>query len=93
MNTYTNNNVNDPHDFKEQVKIKYEVTKAIVGRFPNETATLTHLLSKAEPASNWDSYCAVPIAGHLEWETRANSLSQTMIDIMNSKNAIAKKDL
>ena len=48
LNTYTTNNPNDPHGFKEQVKIKFEATKAIVGRFPNGTAALTHLLSKAE---------------------------------------------
>ena len=63
LNTYTNNDVNDPHGFKEQVKIRYKATKAIVGRFPNGTATLTHLLSKAEPALDWDGYCALPIEG------------------------------
>ena len=29
MNNYTNNEPNNPHGFKEQVKIKYEATKAI----------------------------------------------------------------
>ena len=48
LNTYTNNDPNDPHGFKEQVKIKFETTKAIVGRFPNGTAALMHLLSNAE---------------------------------------------
>ena len=49
LNTYTNNDTNDPHGFKEQIKIKYKATKAIVRRFPNGTATLPHLLSKAKP--------------------------------------------
>ena len=31
MNNYNNNEPNDPHGFKEQVKIKYEATKAIAG--------------------------------------------------------------
>ena len=54
LNTYTNNDTYDPNGFKEQVKIKYEATKAIVGRFPNGTATLMHLLSNAEPnALDW----------------------------------------
>ena len=47
LNSYTNNDSNDPHRFKQQVKIKFKATKAIVGRFPNGTAALTHLLSKA----------------------------------------------
>ena len=40
MNNYTNNEPYDPHGFKEQVKIKYEATKAVAGKFPNGTATL-----------------------------------------------------
>ena len=55
LNTYTNNNPNDPHGFKEQVKIKFESTKAIVRRFPNGTAALTHLLSKAETPLDQDA--------------------------------------
>ena len=49
LNTFTNNDPQDPHGFKEEVKIKFEATKTIVGRFPNGTTALTHLLSKAEP--------------------------------------------
>ena len=93
LNTYTNNKVNDHHGFKEQVKIKFEATKAIVGRFPNGTTTLMHLLSKAESALDLDVDCALPAAGRLEWETRADALNQAIIFTMNSKNEIAKKDL
>ena len=94
MNNYTNNEVHDPNGLKEQVKIKYEATKAIVRRFPNGTATLMHLLSSAEPdALDWDGYCALPAETRLVWETRANALNQAMIFIMNSKNEITKKDL
>ena len=60
LNTFTNNDPQDPHGFKEQVKIKFEATKAIVGKFPNRTAALAHLLSKAEPPLNWDGCCALP---------------------------------
>ena len=31
LNTFTNNDPQDSHGFKEQVKIKFEATKAIVG--------------------------------------------------------------
>ena len=94
LNTYTNNEVHNPNGFKEQVKIKYEATKAIVGRFPNGTATLMHLLSSAEPnALDWDGYYALPAEARLVWERRADALTQGMIFIMNSKNEIAKKDL
>ena len=51
-----------------------------------------HLLSNGEPALDWDSYCALPAEGRLEWERRADALTQGMFFIMNSKNEIAKKD-
>ena len=80
--------------FKEQVKIKYEATKVIVGRFPNGTATLMHLLlSNAEKPLDWDAYCALPVEEQLAQEQRADALNPSMIYLMNSKNEIAKKDL
>ena len=60
MNNYTNNEPNDPHGFKEQVKIKYEATKAKARKFQNGTATLMELLSRAQPAAlDWAGYCAL----------------------------------
>ena len=93
LNTYTNNDPQDPHGFKEQVMIKYKATKAIVRKFPNGTTALTHLLSKAEPLLDWDGYCALPEENRLVWEKRADALNQAMIYVMNSKNKTAKKDL
>ena len=52
-----------------------------------------HLLSNNEPALDWDGYCALPAETRLVWETTANTLTQGMIFIMNSKNEITKKDL
>ena len=60
LNTYTNNKPQDLHDYKEQVKIKYEATKAIVGKFSNETAALMELLNKAPVPLDWAGYCALP---------------------------------
>ena len=47
MNNYSNNEPHDPHGFKEQVKIKYEGTKAIAKKIPNGTVALMELLSNA----------------------------------------------
>ena len=61
MNNYTNNEPYDPHGFKEQVRIKYETTKRIAGKFPNGTAALMELLSNAHLAAlDWTKYCALP---------------------------------
>ena len=63
LDTYTNNESYDSHGFKEQVKIKYEATKAIAEKSPNGTAVLMELLKNAQPAAlDWDAYCALPEA-------------------------------
>ena len=93
LNTYTNNEPKDPHGYKEEVKIKYKVTKAIIGKFPNGTAALMELLSKALVPLDWDGYFALPEEDQLVWEARADALNQAMLYLMNSKNKNAKKDL
>ena len=93
MNTYTNNDPQDPHGYKEQVKIKYKATKAIVGKFPNGTAALMELLSNALAPLEWTGYYALLEADQLVWELRADALNQSMLYLMNSNNENAKKDL
>ena len=69
MNNYTNNEPYNPHGFKEQVKIKYEATKAVAGKFPNGTAALMELLSRAQPAAlDWATYCTLTPDQQLVWE-------------------------
>ena len=59
LNIYTKNVPQDPHGYKKQVKIKYEATKAIVGKFPNGIAALMELLSNALIPLDWAGYCAL----------------------------------
>ena len=69
LNTYTNNNPQDPHGLKKQVKIEYEATKGLAGTFPNGTASLMELLNNAQPAAlYWTAYCDFPEANQLVWE-------------------------
>ena len=70
MNNYTNNEPYNPHSFKEQIKIKYEDTKAISRKFPNRIAALMELLTNAQPALDWDAYCALTADQQLVWELR-----------------------
>ena len=94
MNNYTNNEPYNTHGFKEQVKIKFEATKAIVRRFPNGTAALVELPSNAQPSAlDWAAYYTLPADKQLVWERRANELNQAILFLMNSKNETAKKDL
>ena len=47
MNKFNNAKPNDPHGFKEELKIKYDALLAFVGKFPNGTGPMLELL-KAE---------------------------------------------
>jgi len=52
MNNYSNNKPHDPHDFREEVKIKYDVINAMIGTFPNGTGAMVDLLGAAVPAQD-----------------------------------------
>ena len=69
MNNYSNNKPHDPHVFnhvfKEEVKIKYSVVKAVPGRFPNGTAAMMALLKVEAVPLTWADYCAMPPADQL----------------------------
>ena len=58
INNYSNNKPHDPHSFKEEVKIKHDAVKAVVGRFRNGTATIMALLKVK--ALTWVDYCVMP---------------------------------
>ena len=44
LNNFSNDKPNDPHGFKEELKIKYDVVLAIVGKLPNGTGPILDLL-------------------------------------------------
>ena len=51
LNNFSKAKPNDPHGFKEELKIKYDAVLAVVGKFPNGTGPMLELL-KAE-ATPW----------------------------------------
>ena len=58
LHNYTNSKPNNPHRFKEELKIKYESTLAIVGKFPNRTGVMEQLL-KVDGNKTWIDYWAM----------------------------------
>ena len=78
MNNYSNNKPHDPHSFKVKVKIKYDVIKAVAGRFPNRTAVMIEFLAAAPPPIDWAGYCRLTSPKQLVWEERSNNLNKAM---------------
>ena len=93
MNNYNNNKPHDPHSFKDEVKIKYNAVKAVVGKFSNGTGAMVELLGAAVPVLSWVDYCAMPPVNQLVWVERGGDLTKSMLFLMNLKNDNAKKDL
>ena len=62
MNNFTNAKPNDPHGFKEELKIKYEAVLAVVGKFTNMTGPMLALLAAEAIPLNWDDYCRMSTA-------------------------------
>ena len=85
-------NPNDPHAFKEELKIKYSAVSAITGWFPGGTGLLEELLKAEIPALDWNDYCALAAAERLVWGDKAEALNKAMLLFLNSKNNNGKKD-
>ena len=93
MNNFTNNKPNDPHGFKEELKIKYDAVLAVVGKFPNGTGPMLELLKAETVPLDWAAYCAMSIADQESWERKGDACTKAMLILMNSKNDAAKRDL
>ena len=68
---------------------------AIVGKFPNSTGVLEHLLKAETLSQDWGDYyyCGLRPNARLIWEEKVDALNKAMLLLMNSKNNNAKKDL
>ena len=88
MNIFSDAKPNDPHGFKEELKIKY-----VFGKFPNGTGLMLELLKAEVPPLDWAVYCRLLVAEQLIWEEKGDASTKAMLLLMNSKNDNAKKDL
>ena len=85
LHNFSNLKSNDPHAFKEELKIKFDAMLAIVGKFPNRTGLMEQLFKAETPPLNWADYCAMKPAKQLIWEEKAEAQNKTMLLLMNSE--------
>ena len=90
---FTNPRPDDPHEYKEELKIKYSVMTIIAGKFPNGTGLLKYLLAKEIIPLNCIDYFGLSKADWVTWKGRIDELWEAMLILANSKNEVAKKDL
>ena len=83
---FSNSNPNDPHAFKEELKIKFSAVLAITRRFPSRTGMLEYLLQAETLALDWDHYCGLGAPAQLVWEEKADALNKAMLLLLNSKD-------
>ena len=68
LNNFSNAKLNDPHSFKEEIKIKYDAVLAVVGKFPNEIGPMMELLKVKQTPFRWDNYFAMPVIDQAIWK-------------------------
>ena len=93
LNNFSNAKPNDPHGFKEELKIKYNAVLAVVGKFASGTGPMLELLKVEAPPLDWDDYYTMDVADQEIWEAKGDASNKAMLLLMNSKNDAAKKDL
>ena len=93
LNNFTNAKPNDPHGFKEELKIKYDAVLAVIRKFLNGTGPMLELLKAEAPPLDWDDYCVMATVDQELWEAKGDASTKAMLLLMNSKNDAAKKDL
>ena len=91
LDNFSNLNPNDPHAFKEELKIKYSTVFTITRRFPGGTGLLEELLKTESPPLDWGAYCALGAPKRLVWEDKAEVLNKAMLLLLNLKNNNAKR--
>ena len=62
MNNFSNAKPNDPHGFKEGLKIKLDAVLAGMGKFPKGTGPMLELLKAEVTPLDWADYYALPVA-------------------------------
>jgi len=93
LNNFSNAKPNDPHRFKEELKIKCDAVLAVVGKYPNGTGPMLELLKAEATPLYWDDYCGMTVANRGIWEAKGDASTKDMLLLMNSKNDAAKKDI
>ena len=93
LKNFSNTKPNDPHGFKEELKIRYNAILVVVVKFPNGTGAMMELL-KAEPTPlTWADNCAMSVVDQAIREERGDTSTKAMLLLFNSKNDNTKKDL
>ena len=67
-NNFSKAKPNDPHGFKEELKIKYNAVLAVVGKFPNRTDPMIELLKTETPILDWNNYYGMNVTDQAIWE-------------------------
>ena len=62
LKNFSNAKPNNPHGFKEELKIKYDAVLAAVGKCLNGTGPMLELLTAEVPPLNLAHYCAMDVA-------------------------------
>ena len=81
------------HGYKEKLKVKYDATMVIAGKFLNRIGLLETSLAKEMTPLDSNDYCKMRTAQLLIWEDKAANLAKTILLLVNLKNEATHDDL
>ena len=84
---------NDPHGFKEELKIKYDAVLDVAGKFPNRIGSMIELLKAETQTLDHKNYYGMNIIDQAIWEQSDDASTKAMFLLLNSKDNNTKKDL
>ena len=97
LNLCLSQDVTNVHYFKKELKVKYEATKAISGKFPFGTAILEHVLvhdpTNGAATNTLATFYKMTPDVQAPWERLYDDLALAMLFLNNSRNDEAKKEL
>ena len=93
MHNFNNSTLDNPHGYKEKVKVKYKynATTLLSDSSPIEQDS-GNITSKKIVLLTWIDYCATMPENQPMWEDKATDLGKAMLLLLNLKNKPAKRD-
>ena len=98
LNLYSSQDVTNVHYYKKELKVKYEATNAICGKFPFGTEALVYVMvnfnsAGGVAANDFAAYCTMSDVNKAKWERIYDDLMLSMLLLNNLRYEEAKKEL
>ena len=79
LHNFSNVKPNDPHGFKEELKIKFDAVLAVIWEFSNRAGPMLELLKAKTPSFIWVNYCAMDVVDQAMRKERGDASNKAIL--------------